>query len=371
MVGRKICGNYEKGWYNGKIEYFNTKLKEYFVLFDDGSSDYIEKDDIDGVDIILLDDAVVTKRKSGGKVSHVSKKRRIVKLTPKILKQNDKKCRKSKRKVKSKVSKDKYPAILKVVKKRGRKKTALKGQCSNQKELVEGTFKGPSEVLGLVWLFKKHGIMSSDSRTLGLQACPDRLDIQHPSDDMFLDTFEEIVDVSGDLSDPKRLLFTKEARKPQCLDLLLDRRLQLKIEEEGRIEKYWWTARVYSKTDVSGKILLKSTEIMDNSKVIKAKNDFKKLARRPCKNVPKGLINASSAQILPPKPVVQGPELLVVNYVDSQAKATRDTGKSLSEALLFAEHGENLMCTKIVLNVRNNFCAQHVLPRFQLGIFMY
>ena len=47
------------------------------------------------------------------------------------------------------------------------------------------------------------------------------------------------------------------------------------------------------------------------------------------------------------------------------------TGKSLSEALLFAEHGENMLCTKIVLNIRNNFCTQHVLPRFELGIFMY
>ena len=47
------------------------------------------------------------------------------------------------------------------------------------------------------------------------------------------------------------------------------------------------------------------------------------------------------------------------------------TGKSLSEALLFAEHGENMLCTKIVLNVRNNFWTQHVLPRFELGIFMY
>jgi len=45
--------------------------------------------------------------------------------------------------------------------------------------------------------------------------------------------------------------------------------------------------------------------------------------------------------------------------------------KSLSEALLFAEHGENMLCTKIVLNVRNNFCTQHVLSRFELGIFMY
>jgi hypothetical protein len=47
------------------------------------------------------------------------------------------------------------------------------------------------------------------------------------------------------------------------------------------------------------------------------------------------------------------------------------TGKSLSEALLFAEHGENMLCTKVVLNVRNNFCTQHVLPRFELEIFMY
>ena len=34
-----------------------------------------------------------------------------------------------------------------------------------------------------------------------------------------------------------------------------------------------------------------------------------------------------------------------------------------------------MLCTKIVLNVRNNFCSQHVLPRFELlsrlGIFMY
>ena len=48
-----------------------------------------------------------------------------------------------------------------------------------------------------------------------------------------------------------------------------------------------------------------------------------------------------------------------------------DTGRSLSEALLLVEHGENMLCTNIVLNVRNNFCTQHVLPRFELGIFMY
>ena len=44
------------------------------------------------------------------------------------------------------------------------------------------------------------------------------------------------------------------------------------------------------------------------------------------------------------------------------------TGKSLSEALLFTEHGENMLCTKIVVNIRNDFCTQDVLPRFELVI---
>ena len=35
------------------------------------------------------------------------------------------------------------------------------------------------------------------------------------------------------------------------------------------------------------------------------------------------------------------------------------TGKSLSEALLFGEHGENMLCTEYVLNVKNNFCTPH------------
>ena len=43
------------------------------------------------------------------------------------------------------------------------------------------------------------------------------------------------------------------------------------------------------------------------------------------------------------------------------------TGKSLSEALLL----QNTRRTCCVLNVRSNFCAQHVLPRFELGIFKY
>ena len=38
-----------------------------------------------------------------------------------------------------------------------------------------------------------------------------------------------------------------------------------------------------------------------------------------------------------------------------------DTGKSLSEALIFAEHGENMLCTEIVLKVKKKFCTQVVL----------
>merc|ERR1711923_420105 len=38
----------------GTIQWFNSKLSEYNVLFEDGSEDYITTDDIDGVDIILV-----------------------------------------------------------------------------------------------------------------------------------------------------------------------------------------------------------------------------------------------------------------------------------------------------------------------------
>ena len=44
------------------------------------------------------------------------------------------------------------------------------------------------------------------------------------------------------------------------------------------------------------------------------------------------------------------------------------TGKSLSEALLFAEHWENILCTKIVMNVRNNFCTQLVPPGLSFNV---
>ena len=43
------------------------------------------------------------------------------------------------------------------------------------------------------------------------------------------------------------------------------------------------------------------------------------------------------------------------------------TGKSLSEALLFAGHGENMLYTKIVQNIRNNMCTRDVLQSLEFS----
>ena len=75
-------------------------------------------------------------------------------------------------------------------------------------------------------------------------------------------------------------------------------------------------------------------------------------------------------------------------------KSLIDTGKSLSEALIFAstnpqydnicivhwitssihensklKPGKNMLCTEIVSNIQNNFCTQHVLP-IKVGIMV-
>ena len=56
--------------------------------------------------------------------------------------------------------------------------------------------------------------------------------------------------------------------------------------------------------------------------------------------------------------------LYVLIFAPKFSSNVKSTGKSLSEALIFAAHGENMLCTEIVLNVKNNFCTQHVLPMF-------
>ena len=87
-----------------------------------------------------------------------------------------------------------------------------------------------------------------------------------------------------------------------------------------------------------------------------------------------------------------GPKKQFVGYENNKycCVQNRDscTGKSLSEALIFAstnpqlwrqivhwitssihensklKPGENMLCTKIVSDIQNNFCTQHVLPMF-------
>ena len=55
LVGRKVKACYENGWFIGDIMYFNTQLSEFKVDFLDGTSDYIQLEDIDGIEIILQD----------------------------------------------------------------------------------------------------------------------------------------------------------------------------------------------------------------------------------------------------------------------------------------------------------------------------
>ena len=74
---------------------------------------------------------------------------------------------------------------------------------------------------------------------------------------------------------------------------------------------------------------------------------------------------------LPPQPASEDDEdTISSSTISLQLESTvtssvrpenrQNTGKSLSEALLFAEHGENMLCTKIVLNVRNDFCINNI-----------
>ena len=44
----------ENGWFEGKNVYFNTQIREYHILFTDGTIDHVAAEDFDGIDLILL-----------------------------------------------------------------------------------------------------------------------------------------------------------------------------------------------------------------------------------------------------------------------------------------------------------------------------
>ena len=55
LVGKKVRALYENGWFTGDVVYYNERLGEYKVDYDDSTSDYISLNDIDGVEVILQD----------------------------------------------------------------------------------------------------------------------------------------------------------------------------------------------------------------------------------------------------------------------------------------------------------------------------
>ena len=55
MVNRKISALYDNGWHTGTIQWYKSKFDEYRVLFPDGFDDYIELDNIDGIEMNVED----------------------------------------------------------------------------------------------------------------------------------------------------------------------------------------------------------------------------------------------------------------------------------------------------------------------------
>merc|ERR1711974_65223 len=66
LVGRRVRAEFnDEGWSTGFITWFNTRLNEFRAEFQDGSEDYFKKDEIDGVEIILLPPDPEKDRKPG------------------------------------------------------------------------------------------------------------------------------------------------------------------------------------------------------------------------------------------------------------------------------------------------------------------
>ena len=57
----KVKGLYENDWFTGTIQYSNEKMGRYRVLYDDNSKDYIGIEEIEGVELVLLDQLYLLK----------------------------------------------------------------------------------------------------------------------------------------------------------------------------------------------------------------------------------------------------------------------------------------------------------------------
>lgn len=56
LVGRRIKGLYDNGWFKGQICWYNTKMNKLRILFEDDTDDYIIPDDIDGIELIFIEE---------------------------------------------------------------------------------------------------------------------------------------------------------------------------------------------------------------------------------------------------------------------------------------------------------------------------
>ena len=59
LVGKKISADYISGWHTGIVKYYNRHLDKYLLAFNDGSSDLISEEDIEGVEMKLVDESIV------------------------------------------------------------------------------------------------------------------------------------------------------------------------------------------------------------------------------------------------------------------------------------------------------------------------
>ena len=53
-VGKKMKIHYGNGWSVGKIDYYNTSLKKYHIVYKDGTEDYVGPEEIDDIDVMIV-----------------------------------------------------------------------------------------------------------------------------------------------------------------------------------------------------------------------------------------------------------------------------------------------------------------------------
>ena len=54
LVGKQFRVFYENGWFTGTVTWFNKTLDKIRILYEDGTDDYIELDEVDGAEIIPM-----------------------------------------------------------------------------------------------------------------------------------------------------------------------------------------------------------------------------------------------------------------------------------------------------------------------------